>query len=382
MPLLAIATITASISCPGPFCYTPPSPPLFSPLAGTFTLPALAGRAHLVLPPLSNTSLDFTGVTLVCGDRAGAGIYLGNWAAVSLTGLNLRYARPPSSTAAITAVAGGGVLDVAVEAGHPLDDFVAGTVASCNFFDAATRQRKPLAQDLYVTSVKPLGPPSAFRLVAANSGQLEGIVAGDLIGCRVVGGGMTMNIDGAERCAFTNITLYGGPCFGFLEGGGHGGNTYTNISIRFPDPPPGALYPPLLSTSADGFHSSGVRRGPRIEGALFEGMDDDGIAVHGGFMLVTDAAPAAGGGRVWATVHGALRSGDAVFFYDKSFAPAPLPQPPSFVPTAFTVLSVEPAAQNYTPPFQRITHHALAKAPRGDSSHHAGWGQPASGVRI
>lgn len=165
---------------------------------------------------------------------------------------------------------------------------------------------------------------------------------------------MTVTIDGATNCTFANVALFGGPCFGFLEAGG-GGNAYLNVSIRHPAAPPGAAFPPLLSTSADGLHSSGARVGPRVEGALFEGMDDDGIAVHGGFMLVTDAAAAAvgggGGGRIWATLHGALAVGDRVLLYDRAFAPAPLPAPPAFAPIAFTVLAVARAPPSYAPPF-------------------------------
>lgn len=380
---LSLSAAAASpIPCPSSLCYT--SPPTFdssafsawllsfSPLPpslrvapGSYALPLPTGRAHLVLPPLANTSLDFSFVTLTCADRAGAGLYLSNWFNVSLTGLSLAYAAPPSSTAAITAVdAAAGTLDVVPEPGHPTEDFVAGTVASCNFFSPATRLRTPLAEDLYVSAVAPLGG-GAFRLTASNAGQLKGVAAGDLVGCRVPGGGMTVTLEGTEGLNFSNVTLFGGPCFGFLESGGGGGNAFTNVSIRFPAPPPGALHPPLLSTSADGFHSSGARRGPRIEGALFEGMDDDGIAVHGGFMLVTDAAPFSqgGGGRVWATVHGALAPGDRVLFYDKGFAPVPAPPGPSFAPTFYVVLAVEPAARNYTPPCNASTTMPSQKLP-------------------
>ena len=372
--LLAACLLTtlafSAIPCPSPLCYTPPNAtfdsaafsawllahagaPSLRVAPGTFTLPPPLGRAHLVLPPLTATSLDFSGVTLVCADRKGAGVYLSGWAGAALTGLTLRYARPPSSSALITAV-GGATLDVAVEPGHPVDDYADGTVASCNVFSPGSRLRKPLTFDVYVVRVQALGAPSAFRVTAANAGQLAGIAAGDLLGCRVPGGGMAVTIDGAANCTFRDVALFGGPSFGFLEAGGGGGNAYLNVSIRFPAAPPGAASAPLLSTSADGLHSSGARVGPRVEGALFEGMDDDGIAVHGGFMLVTDAAPAGGGGgggRLWATLHGALQAGDHLLLYDGAFVPAPLPPPPSFAPAAFTVLAVAPAPRAYAPPF-------------------------------
>lgn len=357
--------LLATIPCPSPQCYTPSTStfnstafsawllsqagaPSLRVAPGAYTLPPPTGRAHLVLPPLTATNLDFTGVTLVCADRKGAGVYLSQWVGSTLAGLSLRYAAPPSSSVAVTAV-GAGTVDVEVEGGHPADDYTDGSVASCNVFTADSRLRKPLSFDVYVTAVAPLGG-AAFRLTVANEGQLAGIVPGDLLGCRVPGGGMTVTIDGAINSTFSDVTLFGGPAFGFLEAAG-GGNTYLRPIITYPDPPPGAAHPPLLSTSADGLHSSGARVGPRVEGAHFQGMDDDGIAVHGGFMLVTDAEAAGSGGRLWATLHGALQAGDRLLLYDKAFAPAPLPLPPSFLPAYYTVLAVAPAPHSYAPPF-------------------------------
>lgn len=315
---------------------------------GIYTLapPAAGARAHLDLPPLAGTAVSFAGVTLVAAARAGAGVYLSGWRGSALAGLSLRYAQPPSSSATIAAVdAAAGTVDVTVEAGHPADDFIAGTVASCNVFEAATRQRRPLAQDVYVKLVAARGG-GVYRLTVANAGQLAGVVAGDLLGCRVAGGGMTFTADGAEGCAFSNISLYGGPCFGFFESGGSN-NSWTDIAIRFPDPPPGAAAAPLLSTSADGLHSAGTRIGPRIERAHFEGMDDDGIAIHGAIRLVTGAAGAA----VWTAVHGAVAPGDRVLLYDTAFGPAPALAAPDFAAAYHVVVAVAPAAKGYAPPF-------------------------------
>ena len=45
---------------------------------------------------------------------------------------------------------------------------------------------------------------------------------------------------------------------------------------------------PLLASAADGFHSSGTRRGPRIERCSFEGLDDDAIAIHGSYAMAIE----------------------------------------------------------------------------------------------
>jgi hypothetical protein len=319
-----------------------------APGAYTLAAPAPGVRAHLVLPaglqgPLA---LSLAGVELTCESRHAGGLYAAGWQGVELAGLTLRYALPPSNTAAIVAVnASAGTVDVAVEAGHPLEDWAAGTVRDCNLFDSAHRLRVPLTFDLSLSNVSAL--PSA-RLFRAAVRPLAGIAPGQLLGCRVAGGAMTVLLDNATGVTLRDVALYGGPGFGFFEVGGSG-NSYVNISIRLPPPPPGGTTQPLLSTSADGLHSAGARVGPRITGASFTGMDDDGIAVHGGFMLVTDAdAPS---GRVWVVAHSPLLPGDALRLYSPAFTPLPAPQPPVFAPVDFVIEAVERAPPGYVPPF-------------------------------
>ena len=263
-----------------------------------------------------------------------------------MTGLALRWAQPPSNSAVVTAVdAARSQMTVAVEAGHPVADWAAGTVQSCNIFTPA-RLRRPLTQDVYLSAIAPApGGGAGFVLTVANSGQLARLQVGDLLGCRVPGGGMTFQMDDAQGCTVERVTLYGGGCFGFFETDG-GGNVWRDISITYPDAPPGASTRPLLSTSADGMHSVGTRVGPQIDGVLFEGMDDDGIAVHGTFELVTDATSM----RVWITNHGQIAVGDRVALYDTTFAPVPAALPPAFARTVWTVSAIAAAAPGYTPP--------------------------------
>jgi hypothetical protein len=321
-------------------CVTPGSYTLAAPLAGW--------RAHLDLPPLSSLTVDFTGVDLTCADRRGGGLYLQNFNNVTLRGLTLRYATPPSNTAVILSVdRNAGTVVAMVEPGHPVEDFLAGTVASCNLFDPSSRLRVPLSSDIYLINSSTLPGGKTF-LLTASPGMLVDVVPSQLLGCRVPGGQMTVLLDGAVNSKLENVAVFGGPAFGFLEAGG-GGNTYTNISILLPPPPPGATTQPLLSTSADGFHSSGARTGPRISGADFSGMDDDGIAIHGVFLLV--AAADAGSGRAWLVNLGSLEVGDKLLCYDKAFEPVPAPQPPSFEPAYFTVLAVAHAPKSFAPAF-------------------------------
>ncbi len=76
-----------------------------------------------------------------------------------------------------------------------------------------------------------------------------------------------------------DITLWGGPGFGYFHTGSdvpgrRGGNTFLRTDIRRPSRPAGATEDPLLSTSADGFHSAGAPIGPIVDSVFFEGMPD------------------------------------------------------------------------------------------------------------
>ena len=362
--LAAPAWAASQPSCPGPACYSPSNGALnatdfslwllkaslsFASLAvapGSYSLAAPASGPHLRLPPLQDVSLHMEGVTLVCSDRYAPGVYTSGWVRSAISGLALRWASPPSNTAVVTAVLNATAVEVAVEAGHPTEDWVAGTVADCNIFEPGSRLRRPLTQDVYLSRVVAVSG-GRFALTVANSGQLARLQVGDGLGCRVPGGGMTFQMDGAVNCTVSGVTLFGGPCFGFFETSG-GGNHWAQIAITYPDPPPGASTRPLLSTSADGMHSVGTRVGPQITGAFFEGMDDDGIAIHGSFQLITDTAA---GQLVWIANHGVLPApGDRVALYDKAFAPTPAVAAPAYAPTLWSVAAVAPAAKGYGPP--------------------------------
>jgi hypothetical protein len=94
------------------------------------------------------------------------------------------------------------------------------------------------------------------------------------------------------------------------EDGGEGGNRY-RYTVTYGPKPQGAAEAPLLSCNADSFHSSGVRKGPVLEGCLFEGMGDDGIPIHGSYALIVESRP----GFLVAT-DGVLRQGDPLRLFN------------------------------------------------------------------
>ncbi|MGC9261642.1 MAG: right-handed parallel beta-helix repeat-containing protein, partial [Phycisphaerae bacterium] len=88
----------------------------------------------------------------------------------------------------------------------------------------------------------------------------------------------------------TGATVLAGTGFCFCEGGGGGYNRYIDDAVVYPPKPRGARVRPMISSNADGFHSGfypvGVRHGPTLIGCYFEGTDDDGIAIHGVYVML------------------------------------------------------------------------------------------------
>jgi hypothetical protein len=254
---------------------------------------------------------------------------------------------------------------VRVEDGMPLDDWIAGSVGMCSLHDGATRLIKRGTFDTFLSGFARL-PPAAtgpsdnrtFRVAIQSSQHAANVVVGDLAGCRAGNGGITFSVDSSENCTFADITLYGGPSIGYLDVGAsalgkRGGNTYRNISIRYPDPPPGARYKPLLSTSADGFNAGRGKLGPTLVGAYFEGIHDDAVAVHGALSAVLEANASAQT-VVIASQYGnsMYLPGEHVAFFDSVlFTPLPPLRPPDYQHATFRIVGIQTAPANYTAPF-------------------------------
>ena len=157
------------------------------------------------------------------------------------------------------------------------------------------------------------------------SADTQKISVGDTLGCRNAAFAFTFHVDGCTTSTFANITLKGGPGFGFFHGhpqssvgirdpAAQGGNIFSSVVLTYPDPPAGADALPVLSASADAFHISGLPTGPRIINSLLEGHNDDGIAIHGAYSVVVDRQ----GDRIWVT-SADYTIGDSLRLYDAAF---------------------------------------------------------------
>jgi hypothetical protein len=120
----------------------------------------------------------------------------------------------------------------------------------------------------------------------------------------------------SARIHLSALTILNSPNFAILESGGEGDNHFT-VEVRRGPPPPGAHTAPLLSSTADAFHSVNMRKGPLLEACRFESMADDGIAIHGTFAYVLQAE----GGRLVIS-KGTFRPGDPIRLFDAQDRPA------------------------------------------------------------
>ena len=326
---------------------------------GTYTVaaPAPGARGHVEISGLSNVVVAMADVRLVLAARASTAMYLTALTNVTLAGpLELVGAELPTNQARITAIAPDGhSFDVVVPDLYPLEDWAGNRSFACNVFDPLTRWWKPGTWDIYHDALEPLGGGGrAFRMTFSQdygpSG--ENVAVGDLVGCRGADFAFTFFVDGCENSTFADVTLLGGPGFGFFSGGrnvpgSRGGNRYVRPKILRPPAPAGASEAPLLSLSADGFHSAGVPWGPQIDGAHFEGFADDGIAIHGTFDIIAQAVPGSGGtsgdgdGQIWVTSAGSYDVGDELRIYNKTFGPAAL---------RAVIVAAADAAEGFAPP--------------------------------
>ncbi|NQU41793.1 right-handed parallel beta-helix repeat-containing protein [bacterium] len=142
--------------------------------------------------------------------------------------------------------------------------------------------------------------------------------------------------ENSENVRLENITVYSSEAFGFLE---HDCDDTEYIGCvidrRAPeDDLKTRAWPRMRSLNADGFHSIGARRGPRIEGCTARFQGDDCVNIHGDYHMIL-AAESPTVLRVLAKTRMNIEPGDPTELM--AFAGVRLPDA--------KVLSVEPAGE-------------------------------------
>lgn len=271
---------------------------------GVYRMPSPSSPWCLLLRDARDLDIDATGVELVLVDRSKGALQFLRCSNIRLRGLSIRHETPPFTQGRIDAV-DDRTLDVTIHDGYfsdlaaPFPGYV---------FDPRTRGWKPGCTDLEIERVERRGDRK-FRLQLHH--KVDGVEAGDLVAFR--GKGLPeIHLAGCASMSIEDVTIRHGAGFVVHEDGGEGGNRY-RYKVTFGPTPDGATESPLLSSNADAFHSSGVRRGPTLEGCSFEGMGDDGIPVHGAYALMVDSNVA---------TDGVLRVGDPLRLFDVDGGPA------------------------------------------------------------
>ena len=231
----------------------------------------------------------------------------------------------PFTQGTVQAIASDGkTLDLLVDAGYPIDDLLAAPTTGYAFTRATNAQRgadglavegdgeggrtgaatepttrnaprdwtwKPGTDDYGIASATRIDG-RLLRLTLAGPLRVadRGLAVGDKMAFRGPGAQDVM-VEQSSQITLDGLTIRGGSGFCIHESGGMGANVYRNITLTYPQKPEAASAEPLIASNADALHSGGVRRGPVVENCRFEGMCDDGIAIHGYYAMVTQATP-------------------------------------------------------------------------------------------
>jgi hypothetical protein len=261
--------------------------------SGTYRPTPVNQRQYLRIAGAQNLEIDARGVTLLRADPRFGGIELYHCRNVTLRGMTLVCETPPFAQGKIEAIdPEGAFYDVRPAKGYPAnwDDANYFPASMTGYvFDPKTRQWKAGTSDLSCERLERLEGGS-FRMYwrgGRAAPPLQPVATGDLMAFR----GHThtdIHVAECQGVQIVDVTIQSGTGFCVHESDGPGGNRY-GFKVTYGPKPLGADEPPLIACNADAFHSSSVRKGPTLEGCQFEGMCDDGIAIHGSYAMVFEA---------------------------------------------------------------------------------------------
>ena len=257
---------------------------------GTYRLQP-RGRWHLRFSDLSDTVIDALGVTFLLEGRTAGGIEFAHCKNVTLRGATIRHDIMPFTQGKIVAIgANRRSIDMQVDAGYPAEfnnPRYFPSHPTGYIMDAKARRWKAGTNDYSCERVEVVSP-GVFRLHIDGGHEKEPVVVGDPMAFRG-NGTQDVFLGDCEHVTLDHVTIQNGGGFCVHESSGPGGNHYDHVTITYGPRPEGATVMPLIACNADAFHSSGVRKGPTLEHCSFEGMPDDGIAIHGHYELIERA---------------------------------------------------------------------------------------------
>ncbi len=258
--------------------------------------PSTTPQQRIVIPPgnyylptgglsfnnLNNGQIiDAYGVTLVSStlDRA---IQMTRSSNMTIRGLTIDYNPLPFTQGTVTQVnMAGGYIDVQLDDGYPEST----SFTRCGVHDPVTKKQKADTVPVYSTGITLLGNRTV-RVNAAGNNTFLNVVPGDLfVMANAAGSSHAITLFYSDNNTLEDITVHAAPMFAVSEAQGAGANTYTRLRVAEGPRPATATLPRLRTSVADAFYSAGTIVGPLVQDSFLENMADDGIAIHGRYLV-------------------------------------------------------------------------------------------------
>ncbi|KAK9826470.1 hypothetical protein WJX81_002682 [Elliptochloris bilobata] len=276
---------------------------------GTYYVSGFSARQqHLYFncgPRFAPFLVDFSGSTLVFLNNTLGQMSFSNCTAVTVQRATMYYLTPPFTQATLIDISPDQLTwTIQVHDGYPADDFLLRLRQQVYIaFDPVTRLIKANTSDIYpligsVQKVPP--PPSGRRLAQASPAAFQftlqyivpNVFVGDLLAERGNDqSGMALAVSSSKNMTVRNMRVHMSGVFCFFDSE----NTNTTFDSNVAQPFPGKIgdgsQPALLTSNADGLHSANSRIGPQVLNNVLDGNGDDGIAVHGTYLLVVAFDP-------------------------------------------------------------------------------------------
>jgi hypothetical protein len=301
------------------------------------TWPVFPSGVYGSIYPFSFTNLNnfimwFDNVKLVFQNYTQAGFVFASCSNVTLHGLTTVYSEPTFSQAVVTNITVSPTnnqiiwVDVEICSGYPNRFMLNQASISGYIFNGTTLlayEPSKMSEVYFISTSQNLtNDGSKLRFLLSidyvTSGSLN---VGDYITAR---GYFTQFFYAANSAliSYIDVTILNCGGYGFFTYGGVGGHVYRRIRITYAPPPSvtGAV-PTLITCSADGLHYIAAEQGPTIQNSLFEGTQDDAIAIHGLYGNVTNVDYASGQFRITVTYNYLYLVGDTLRIYTSVYVP-------------------------------------------------------------
>jgi hypothetical protein len=314
--------------------------------------------AHLRFSGMKDFSIDAGGSTFVLENPNSLGVVFDSCRNVSLDGAVITRETPPFTQGDVVGIAPDrSYVDIKIHTGYPsdMDDpgykpTAAGWGGVITFFDEKGKLKKDVLDLAFkIKEIKALGDGVFRVLIKSPFDARMPLAIGDMAAWRRSGSSQLVVL-GCGGMRFTNLTISNSSLLAVFEGRGDGGNYY-NYKVTYAAPPKGASRKPLLSSAADGFNSADTRKGPTLEGCLWEGMHDDAVNIHGSLSMIIERRGRPRRQRL--AVDRRAKPGDRIQFYDKntpsrrgqfiSWAPIPDYKAPKTTRSRIVIIRRRPA---------------------------------------